>query len=708
MRNVNYNVGKQVAINTNAIANVKPTLHFNMLRMEWPQGNVTQYFSLSETDGSRKLYKSAFPPELSSIFSIEELETDFIYTTYGRKQEGYTPVSINIRTTNLEFARIYFRNKLKWYFKTKAGTVVENGFIDNIIVWVFTEDRPKEERFVLFQKFSIRVILENQKQDKPCLLISSEGNGKIWKENLISVFKNVSHTIITKVRFGNSVQSYSDYSKRPDRDNIVCFPVINANLAQAYSLPLPENKPDNKYIRYHEKIMWFRNTFLDTKDFNKEFPLTKCGFLEVPKFVIHKIDAACGQLFYENNQSDTGMPKYKFRRWHPAERVKGDVHIFFVYHSDDQHAMELWKHYIINGKTDYYPGLNEFACIAGHVLEGADICFENKDNPVPELIAALESPLYHNDNIKYLALYITPFKKEETRRQEIRIMPRVKEFFIERGITVQSAEPDTINLPGFHWSLTTMSTTIVAKLGGIPWRPQKMPSNELTIGIGAFKNTSDDVSYLGASVCFNNSGRLQTSDWFEKSNINDMAGYIATMVRKYATTYGNPERLTIHFYKKLKQREIELIEKKLQELKLPKPIPVYIVSINKTEETELVAFDYGKPTLMMPETGTYIELYDNKFLLFNNARIGETYNGSDHYHFPIKLHIQGNNLATINAATCKQLIAQVYLYSKLNYRTLAQQNMPMTLLAVDLMADFVPYFENKTIPEVAKAIPWWL
>ncbi|MBS1634112.1 MAG: hypothetical protein JST10_16225, partial [Bacteroidetes bacterium] len=96
------------------------------------------------------------------------------------------------------------------------------------------------------------------------------------------------------------------------------------------------------------------------------------------------------------------------------------------------------------------------------------------------------------------------------------------------------------------------------------------------------------------------------------------------------------------------------------------------------------------------------------YLLYNNARVGDAHTASDHYHFPIKLHIQGNKKAVLDADTIKELIEQVFQYSKLNYRTLAQQNLPITLLAVELLADYVPYFNQKRIPDTVKHLPWFL
>ncbi|MBK8711187.1 MAG: hypothetical protein IPL97_04770 [Niastella sp.] len=62
-------------------------------------------------------------------------------------------------------------------------------------------------------------------------------------------------------------------------------------------------------------------------------------------------------------------------------------------------------------------------------------------------------------------------------------------------------------------------------------------------------------------------------------------------------------------------------------------VPVIVITINKTESRELLAFDMngsGK----MPLSGTYLSIGYNKFLLFNNVRYKEEVPiAAKDYHF---------------------------------------------------------------------------
>ena len=64
----------------------------------------------------------------------------------------------------------------------------------------------------------------------------------------------------------------------------------------------------------------------------------------------------------------------------------------------------------------------------------------------------------------------------------------------------------------------------------------------------------------------------------------------------------------------MSEDEIQHIEKALYSLGLL--IPLFIISINKTESEDIVAFDLGWKDLM-PKNGTYINIGNGKYLLFN-------------------------------------------------------------------------------------------
>ena len=139
--------------------------------------------------------------------------------------------------------------------------------------------------------------------------------------------------------------------------------------------------------------------------------------------------------------------------------------------------------------------------------------------------------------------------------------------------------------------------------------------------------------------------------------------------------------------------------------------PLYIVNINKTDSEDIIAFDTNWQNKLMPKSGTYIKIGWNQFLLFNNSRYAddEKYPANESYPFPIKLQIsspsEGKDLEYYEV---KKLIEQVYQFSRLYWKSLRQQNVPITIKYPEMVAEIAPHFESGTIPSHGKEILWFL
>lgn len=149
------------------------------------------------------------------------------------------------------------------------------------------------------------------------------------------------------------------------------------------------------------------------------------------------------------------------------------------------------------------------------------------------------------------------------------------------------------------------------------------------------------------------------------------------------------------------EQELEPIIDILHHLELD--IPVIIVSINKTESKELLVFDLMNVNLM-PLSGTIIQVGRKDYLLCNNTRYSP--NGTvkpKEYHFPIKLNISCTQPKILeDVAVVKDLMDQVYQFSRMYWKSVSQQSLPVTTLYPEMVAQMFPYFENDYLPEFGK------
>jgi hypothetical protein len=113
----------------------------------------------------------------------------------------------------------------------------------------------------------------------------------------------------------------------------------------------------------------------------------------------------------------------------------------------------------------------------------------------------------------------------------------------------------------------------------------------------------------------------------------------------------------------------------------------------------------------MPKSGTIINIGKKEYLLFNNTRYNDSEKHSEQegYPFPIKLKISSpNNEEELDSFEIKKLIEQVYQFSRLYWKSLRQQNVPITIKYPEMVAEIAPHFESGNIPPHGKEILWFL
>ena len=487
-------------------------------------------------------------------------------------------------------------------------------------------------RFDIYLKFSIKVQLKTVSKF-PELLLSFDGISKVLKKSVAELIDQVSPTNFNWVLTGTTLskwkwleqdQEITDYSKY--------YPVLNKKLEKALSIPMEAPPRDNRYPKYFKYINTFYKRYLCDPDFIELCPLHSDGFLDVSSSRINETSKESNLLVFGKNQTGI-VPKYCLRDLEPYKGTPyRTVHLFYIFHEDDlQETAKIDSSFKTGFK--WFKGLLQYGKILFHTEKNFSIPFKNKENPVPEIELAL-SDRDINPDIKYIAIYVTPCGKCEYDREHREIYYKVKEILLKRKITSQAIDPEKMNAQGDAWvySLPNIAVAILAKLDGIPWRLNTPIKNELIVGVGAFKHLEENTQYIGSAFSFSNDGKFNGFEYFMKNEIKLLAGKISKAVRDYATINSLPDRLIIHFYKTMNEKELEHIETALHSIDLP--IPIFIISINKTESEDIVAFDSNWKELM-PQSGTFINIGASKYLLFNNTRYPDgSFSPTDGYPSP--------------------------------------------------------------------------
>ncbi len=701
-------------------------LTLNVLNFGHARKALSVYIGKTETAGCVKLSKYDCESLADSFDNATELFCGFEQETDSSKEitravspehcrQGEIPWS-------LSFLKKYYTHFLTEHFRSKA-IPANNNFVSDTEVWIkSTSAYPDCDGYRLF---TLRVQF-NRVDFKPELLVALGDIRSVYAKPVNDIlFSEIPENMFKWVLFRNRVYRYDNKPDTARRHLDEVFPCINTDLMRALRINWPAPDKSNRYLKYSHETEEFRKNWLEDT--------TLCDFMLIEKnwkqVQPQRLDLSSMKLlrFGEGVHAE---PKYGIRQFGPKELISGETVFFFITHEDDKALAITINEYLAGKRSEFPGGLGAFLRIKYNTEPNLSIVFSNKDNPLPEIEEKLNKKNEHFDPTKqYVAIYLSPHSKWTRNPQHKAIYYRVKELLLTRGIVSQTIEADktwgkerqtiledellkAVIKEGFHFSLPNILVAISAKLGATPWCFDTQPSEELVIGISAYKSKDMERKYIGSTFSFTNEGHFQGFNCFRNNQTNELAGSIALAVKEYCNRKQNLSRLVIHFYKRLSWQELKPIEKMLSELRLP--VPVIVVSVNKGYSEDIVGFDH-RQAHKMPVSGTYLPLENDQYLLFNNQfqKGDEKISDREGYPFPLKITFQqflpgkSVNVQTPSSEV-EILLTQLCRFSQLYWKSVSRQWLPVTLRYPEMLAQIVPHFKYLDLPDMGSENLWFL
>ena len=694
---------------------------FNILTFNHPQKELTFYFTNVENETLTRVYHSLVPDEVIEEFG----EQEHYYISFTEEEEGFYPVTKTIEPSyelkvdengeersykvrnsaySISILKRYYNSQIHAYFKNK-GFLVKPNFISDTEIWLPSKKYDRTGQFTLYDRYALKVQFKTVTKQME-LLITFEGISKVYKQSVEELQESVSPIAFNWVVFDNSLYKFNELPSEGKRAYNQVFPVWNFNTRDALGEATEAPDKSNKYKKFKDAIDFFYNEYLNTGEFKTLIPINSNGYIPIKELKLGQVKSNSNQLLFGEGKTDI-VPMNGMKKHGPFDfSDTSKIHFFFIYHKSDVEVAKKMDKFF-RGSEKGFNGLSKFIHTPYHTESGFSICFEDLDNPWSEIYTKVTEKHFEPD-IQYIAIYISPFSKNAPDKSRRNIYYKVKELLLKKGISSQVIDAEKVlSNEKYFYSLPNIAIAILAKLNGIPWRLETPLRNELVVGVGAFKNPDFDIKYIGSAFSFSNNGRFNRFECFQQDQTKELAGSIIRAVKEYAALNPDIKRLVIHFYKTMRQDELEPIETGLKRLGLG--IPVFIVSINKTVSSDIVAFDLDWKDLM-PLSGTYINIGYNKFLLFNNTRYSNNnFNFYDGFPFPIKLKIYCTQKELVDdIKTVKELIDQVYQFSRMYWKSVRQQNLPVTIKYPEMVAEMLPHFDGNEIPEFGKDNLWFL
>ena len=657
-------------------------------------------FYLKKEEGYFPINKYEFPKNINDIFSEEQLkDVEHLYTNFTATKDKKTTVKVDMLQSR-NFAKHYYNFLINTYFRTKAD-VTNSNFIHDTEIWLLNEKESNKD-FLAYSIFVVKVQIARVTKDAE-LIVSYGGISKVFRKSVED--SDFDTTFYSRVVYKKQLYKYEELPDAAKYDYKNVFPKLNRDLKKAMGLPTIAKRVANKYKDYHTSVSEFATKYLLSAEFKEILPTDKNGFLKVDKLKIKFTTDGSNQLLF--GQGKTHVNPMTGIRDNGPYSISTHQHIKFIYifhKSDKDFANEIREWF--KGDKPGFGGLKQFLRMNYTVDRENNIQFENLNNPIEEIREQIFNQT-RDDKAQYIAIYISPFTKNETDPEKHNVYYLIKEELLKYNITSQVIDKSKLHQEGYNFFLPNIAIAILAKLKGVPWRLDRAVANELIVGVGAFKNLALDEKFIGSAFCFSNEGQFKGFDCFSESDHFMLAGSIQKAVRKFSSENTDVKRLIIHFYKEMSREELKPIMTGLYQLELN--IPVFIVTINKTENKELVLFD-TKHSGLMPVSGTFVNIGWNQFLLCNNIRYGATAAEKiTSFPFPVRIKISSTHKELLeDYQVVIDLVDQVYQFSRMYWKSVSQQNLPVTIKYPEMVAEIFPYFENKSIPSFGRDNLWFL
>jgi len=668
-------------------------------------------FIKEKADGYSSLYKGEYPKVLWEQYEPELKDISHLYCNFTDTPNADYSATVDLHKSPF-FALHYFRFLAFSYFQDKVDVIFPN-FVNDVEIWMHDKSRSST-KFNLYNKYTLKFQYARISAGFE-LVVSYDGTSKIYTKSLQDL-GSFDTTLLNWVNCNGVLYRWEFMPPEQKQDLDKIFPVLSNTLKPLFGVPFDTPTFENRYPKYLKFIEDFYKTHLNTTDFKNIIPIDNKGFWKVEEANVFRTRHNSNELLFGKNTTSIspldGMKRLGPYKTSPHNNVK----FFFIYHPEDKDvAVKNIYKYFNKGffnKNDEGVEYRAFPDINTYIKQPllldipSNIEIKDKANIVAEVHEAIKNTV-RNSNTQYVAIYISPIAKTEQNEILNNVYYRVKEILIKYGISSQVIYNQNLLKKDFNYYLPNIEIALLAKIGGIPWRLNCSSTEELIVGVGAFYSCTQKAKYVGSAFCFNNEGLFEGFDCFGADETIMLAGSIRNAVTNYVTLKKEAKRLIIHFYKKMSEKELEPILNVLNQLQLD--IPVIVVTINKTESKELLAFDLGNINLM-PLSGTIIQVGKRDYLLCNNTRYTQASTvKTKEYHFPIKINISSTDPEIFNdIAVVKDLMDQVYQFSRMYWKSVSQQNLPVTTLYPEMVAEMYPHFENEHLSDFGKNNLWFL
>lgn len=691
--------------------NQQAQLLANLLEISSKSDHFYFSFYKEKQEGCFSIRAWAYPKALVQQFEMqEEPLPERLFTRFG--QDNAADFSLEVKLQDHSMLHIKYLYHILWTFFAEQEVFLSKGFIDEIYVLVPRPDGAAD--YTTYDSYQLK-ITENDWSAKHLLLLRYDGKTLIHASSMLELDEELS-ALGKRFAFQRNIYSSRRLPEEAHYMKDAVYPVLTNAMKTAMDIPFKSRPGENVYLSQWEKINAFADKWLRHAGLQQQLHLASEAWVEVPEKKLFATSGTSNKLLLGRPPRSVLSPKIKLGFHGPFSLPSQKQVVFFVIFQENErdNANELYKalnnlqekqgnKWIMSNNKSLY----DYTRLIFNPDKALSFRYSSISKLMAELNAHLEQHLFDHDKHLYLAIYLSPISNNSKSPEELQVYYAMKELLLRYNISLQVIERDKLQRQEFRkYYIHNIAPAILAKLGGIPWQLQHSHDQELVIGVGAYRNSTNNTQYIGSAFSFNSNGTFREFNCMAKSELFVLAGDIKEFIRQHIQSFGKPERLVIHYYKTMSDKELKPISKMLHELDLDE-IPIFIVTISKSLSQDYILFDQNFKELL-PVSGTIAQIAKKQYLLFNNTRYDNN-SKIESYHYPLRLRISCSSPALLdNVENVKRLIDQVYQFSRVYWKSVKQQNLPVTVSYPSMLAEMYSHFEEQQLNSFARTNLWFL
>jgi hypothetical protein len=433
----------------------KQSLKLNILTFEPIESEVTFSFFKESRDGFYPLFPYEVPKDLlPELSKTKGVTLSNLYTGFVTSENPDFTVEVDL-TKSTHIAKHYYRYLIHEFLKGK-GYITCNNLVRDIEVWV-KEPKHSGKAYTAFNVFGLRVQIAHVSTFAE-LLVYYKGLSRILNQDAAGL-NELSQDQYSRVLYNKTIfhKKFLTDEARYNLDKV--YPVISKEMEPIYGMLRISSPTENKYKKWFSLIRSFISGVLDDDELKKKLSFHSFDFIDSPDRIIHQTRSHSNDIQLGLDKKVTVFtPKGNLKMHGPFRLPAKPVKFIMLFFENDRDFVKdfyfaMTKQKLgVSGKREIDQqgvSLYDFIRLKFDLDKDHSLKFTKEGNPLDELRHFLDGITLDTEGFNYVAIYISPIKKDESDDAKKLLYYQIKEILLNHHISSQVIFKESLHSDSF-------------------------------------------------------------------------------------------------------------------------------------------------------------------------------------------------------------------------------------------------------------------